>query len=87
MSELEGWVEMITIRESNNNKDHIILDLGAETHGRSIVLTNQEAEMLAKNIFEKVRKPEYPCYPGSMDGLREAIQMQKNKEYNESFFD
>lgn len=45
---------MITIRESNNNKDHIILDLGAETHGRSIVLSNQEAEMLAKYILQKV---------------------------------
>lgn len=46
---------MITIRDSNQNQDHIILDFGCETHGRSMVLSNHEAMQLAENILEKVK--------------------------------
>lgn len=48
-------IKMITIRDSNNNQDHIVLDLGHETNGRSKVLTNQEAINLAEKILKKVK--------------------------------
>lgn len=59
---------MVKVRAFNGKT--LLIDLECESHGRTLPLSKDEAERLAKDILERVREPEYPNIIGCMDGFK-----------------